>query len=32
MDARMVLQALAYEKFCNDYELAYLELNKHDNS
>lgn len=32
MDARTVLQALAYEGFCNDYELAYLELNKDDNS
>lgn len=28
MDCRTVLQALAYEKFLGDYELAYLELNK----
>lgn len=28
MDARTVLQALNYEKFCSDYESAYLEINK----
>lgn len=28
LDVRTVVQALAYEKFCNDYEAAYLELNK----
>lgn len=28
MDARRVLQILNYEKFCNDYELAYMEINK----
>lgn len=28
MDARQVLQALNYEKFCSDYELAYMELNR----
>lgn len=28
MDARTVLQALNFEKFCNDYDLAYLELSK----
>lgn len=28
MDARTVLQALAYEKFVYDYERAYIELNK----
>jgi len=27
-DARRVLQALAYERFCYDYESAYMELNK----
>jgi hypothetical protein len=27
-DARTVLQALNYEGFCNDYESAYVELNK----
>jgi len=27
-DARKVLQALAYEVFCSDYEAAWLELNK----
>jgi hypothetical protein len=27
-DARTVLQALAYEGFCGDYEQTYLELNK----
>lgn len=31
MDARTVLQALNYEKFCSDYEMAYMELNR-DNS
>jgi len=28
MDARAVLQALAYEDFCNDFENAFLEINK----
>lgn len=28
MDARCVLQALAYERFLGDYERAYIELNK----
>ncbi len=28
LSARVVLQALHYEKFCNDYENAYLELNR----
>lgn len=28
LDARTVLQALNYEKFINDYEIAYMELNK----
>lgn len=28
MTAREVLQALNYETFCNQYEQAYLELNK----
>lgn len=28
LDVRTVVQALAYEKFCNDYEAAYMELNK----
>lgn len=28
LDARTVLQALNYEKFCADYEAAYMELNK----
>ena len=28
LDARTVLQALSYDAFCNDYELAYMELNK----
>lgn len=28
MDVRTVVQALAYEKFISDYEIAYLELNK----
>lgn len=28
MDARTVLQALAFEKFQNDYEAAYIEMNK----
>ncbi len=28
MDARTVLQALSYEKFCADYEAAYMEINK----
>lgn len=27
-DARTVLQALNYEQFCDDYEAAYVELNK----
>lgn len=27
-DARKILQALSYEKFCDDYESAYMELNK----
>jgi hypothetical protein len=27
-DARKVLQALNYEKFCDDYERAYIGLNK----
>jgi hypothetical protein len=29
-DARTVLQALNYEKFIDDYERAWLELNKGD--
>lgn len=28
LDVRTVLQALAYEKFCGDYQIAFLELNK----
>jgi len=28
LNARTVLQALNYEKFCSDYETAYLELNR----
>lgn len=28
MDARTVLQALAYDGFCDDYEAAYIELNR----
>lgn len=28
MNARAVLQALNYEKFCSDYESAYVELNR----
>lgn len=28
LDARTVLQAIEYEKFCSDYERTYLELNK----
>lgn len=32
MDARKVLQALHYEKFLNDYESAYLELNRSDDA
>lgn len=28
MDARTVLQALAYEHFLSDYESAYYDLNK----
>jgi hypothetical protein len=28
MDAREVIQALAYEGFLNDYERVWLELNK----
>jgi hypothetical protein len=27
-DARKVLQAIHYEKFCNEYEAAYFELNR----
>jgi hypothetical protein len=27
-DARTVLQILAYEEFCDDYERAYWELNQ----
>jgi len=27
-DVRKVVQALHYEKFCDDYEKAYLELRK----
>lgn len=27
-DARRVLQALNYEEFCNDYEAAYVEMNR----
>ena len=27
-DARKILQALNYEKFCDDYESAFVELNK----
>lgn len=30
--AREVLQALYYEGYCYDYEKAYVELNKNDNS
>lgn len=28
LDARTVLQAFAYEDFCNDFDLAFMELNK----
>jgi hypothetical protein len=28
MTAREVLQAIAYENFCSDYEAAWLELNR----
>ena len=28
LNARVVLQALNYENFCGDYEMAFLELNK----
>jgi len=28
LNARVVLQALYYEKFLNDYESAYIQLNK----
>lgn len=28
LDVRTVLQALNYETFCNDYEFAWMELNK----
>jgi len=28
LDARTVLQALNYEKFIDDFERAYLEINK----
>jgi hypothetical protein len=28
MDSRTVLQALYYEKFCDDFEKAYLEINR----
>lgn len=27
-DARKVIQAINYEKFCGDYEAAYMEVNK----
>lgn len=27
-DARTVMQAFAYEMFCDDYERAFLEVNK----
>ena len=32
LDARTVLQALYYEGFCSDYELAYLEINSNADS
>jgi hypothetical protein len=32
MDVRTVLQALHYEGYTYDYQQAYLELNKNDNS
>lgn len=32
MSAREVIQALNYEKFCDDYEAAYMEIAKNDNS
>ena len=28
MDARTVLQALAYERFLGDFEAAYIDLNR----
>ena len=28
LDARVVLQAMSYQQFKNDYEKAYLELNR----
>ena len=28
MDVRTVVQALHYESFCADYDLAFIELNK----
>ena len=28
MNSREVLQALSYEKFLNDYQTTYMELNK----
>ena len=28
LDARVVIQALNYEKFCDDYESAYLEMRR----
>lgn len=28
LTAREVLQAFHYDKFCNNYEAAYMELNK----
>ncbi len=30
MNAREVLQALAYDKFLGDYESSYIEINKGD--
>lgn len=30
MDARVVLQALNYDKFCDDYERAYMEMHRED--
>ena len=32
LNARIVLQALSYESFMVDYERAYMELNKDDDS
>jgi hypothetical protein len=32
LDARSVLQALAYDQFCADYEAAFYELNKGDSA